>query len=232
MRFVLIRHGQSVNNLHYEQSGNLLDGRHPDPPLTDLGHEQAAELGRALAEGALPWRLTALHCSLMARAIQTAHPVAEALGLPAQGHTELFECGGPYDVGADGETLVAHPGGSRAELAALSDRVVLPERAAQHGWWAGPFEGDEASYAARAGRVVAELRARHPADAVLGLVTHGWFTQYLVRELLGITAMNGWFEIHNTGITLIDDHGSSWSTGTTAVRINWLPHLSAAQITA
>lgn len=223
MRFVLIRHGQSVNNLIFEQTGEDL-GREPDPRLTELGHRQARRLAASVAEGVLPWALTAVHTSLMARAIETAAPLADALDLPLLAHPEIFECGGPYHE-VDGET-VAHPGSDPADLAALSDRLELPEPSADGpGWWSGPFEAEESAYVDRARRVVTDLRGSHDADAVVALVTHGWFTQYLLRELLGIPSMKGWVEIGNTGISLLRDEGDRWAGTTTAVRLNWLPHL-------
>ena len=48
MRFVVIRHGQSTNNLLWETTGSE-SGRHPDTPLTETGHRQAE-----LTAGLLP----------------------------------------------------------------------------------------------------------------------------------------------------------------------------------
>ena len=74
MRFVVIRHGQSTNNLLWETTGSEA-GRHPDTPLTDTGHQQAALLAERI-KGVLPWRIDAIYTSLMARAVQTGAPVA------------------------------------------------------------------------------------------------------------------------------------------------------------
>ncbi|MEZ5097991.1 MAG: histidine phosphatase family protein [Nocardioides sp.] len=222
MRFVLIRHGQSVNNLIFEQTGGEL-GRHPDPLLTELGHTQAQLLAAHVSGGGLPWPVTAVYTSLMARAIQTAAPLAEGLGLPLHAHAELFECGGPYQQADD--VTVAHPGSDPTELRALSDRLVLPELAEGPGWWAGPFEDQEHAYVERARRVVDDMRTAHQDADVVALVTHGWFTQYLLRELLGIPTMRGWVEVSNTGISLLRDEEGRWAGTTTAVRLNWLPHL-------
>lgn len=223
MRFVLIRHGQSVNNLIYEETGQDL-GRHPDPELTDLGHTQAGRLAQSVAAGVLPWQITAVHTSLMARAIQTAAPLADALDLPVFAHPELFECGGPYHQ-ADGVHL-AHPGSEAEELAALTPRLVLPELPGGPGWWSGPFEAEESAYVDRARRVIGDLRTRHDPGDVVALVTHGWFTQYLLRELLGISAMTGWVEVNNTGVSLLREEEERFVGTTTAVRLNWLPHLT------
>lgn len=220
MRFVLIRHGQSANNARYASTGSRL-GRNPDATLTPLGHRQAARLAATLADASFPWRITSLHSSLMIRAIQTAAPVAEALDLPIAGDPELFEVGGPYQAGPgpDVAARVAHPGSGRQVLTGLTHRLVLPDRAGEHGWWLGPFES-EAAGVERAGRVLARLRRGRPDDAV-ALVSHEWFTQLLLRELLGISSMTGWITIHNTAMCLVEDDGIT----VTVHRIDWLPHL-------
>jgi 2,3-bisphosphoglycerate-dependent phosphoglycerate mutase len=224
MRFVLIRHGQSGNNLIHEQTGGDV-GRDPDPRLTDLGHAQARSLAAAVVAGALPWQVTDLYSSLMARAIETAAPLGEALRLPIVGHAELFECGGPHDVHPVTKERSPHPGTPRDDLASLAPGLALPDTAQDWGWWPGPVEDTPAAFAARAARVVSGLRERHDDDAVVALVTHGWFTQYLLRELLGVTSMTGWIDVDNTGVSLLYDEFGQWAGTTSAARINWLPHV-------
>lgn len=232
MRLILVRHGQSQNNQVYAETGGDL-GRYPDPKLTDLGRIQAERVAAALASDTVPWRGTHLYASLMLRALETAAPIAAALDLPITAHPELHEGGGPY-TRDDRGAFRHHPGSPRQVLAAVSDRIVLPEVAGEDGWFAGPFEPFEA-IAARAQRLVTELRDRHTQDDVPVLVTHGFFTQYLLRELLGIGEMSGWFEIKNTAITLLHDDAwvpvdampPSW----VAERIGWMPHLTEAQVT-
>ncbi len=53
--------------------------RHFDPPLTDGGKAQAAVAANALVCTALPF--AALYCSPQLRCIETAVPIAAALGL-------------------------------------------------------------------------------------------------------------------------------------------------------
>ncbi len=62
----LIRHGQSTFNAHYEQTGE--DPMHFDARLSDLGHQQAAATGAALADTAYDLVIA----SPLTRAIQTA----------------------------------------------------------------------------------------------------------------------------------------------------------------
>ena len=73
---ILLRHGQSEFNLHFS-----LTRRDPgivDPRLTELGHTQADEAARALTME----RVERIIVSPYTRALQTAGPVARALGVP------------------------------------------------------------------------------------------------------------------------------------------------------
>lgn len=232
MRFVLIRHGQSTNNLIWAQTGADHE-REIDPRLTPLGEEQAHALGDWAATTGLPWTVTHLYASAMARAIQTAAPLADALDLPLRLHPDLFEVGGPYDhlvSHAGAREQVAHPGSSRDDLAALSDRLDLPDWVTDEGWWRGEVERELAVYAARADRVVRDLRAQHADTDVVALVSHGWFGNVLICRLLGINAMRGRFELANTAITLVEDADDDVPWDAAAIRVNWMPHLRDEQV--
>jgi broad specificity phosphatase PhoE len=73
---ILLRHGQSEFNVHF--SATRRDPGIVDPKLTELGHEQARAAASALA-GAGIRRIIA---SPYTRALQTAAPIAAALGVP------------------------------------------------------------------------------------------------------------------------------------------------------
>jgi 2,3-bisphosphoglycerate-dependent phosphoglycerate mutase len=227
VRFIVIRHGQSTNNLLWEQTGNE-SGRHPDTPLTQTGHLQARRLGETLAAGVLPWSIDVLYCSLMKRAVQTAAPIAAALEMPLTGHLDMYEVGGPFDVDEKTGTKQPDPGASRSELLEVSDRLVLPDSVTEHGWYTHQVEEpEEATQRARA--LIADLRATHSGDTTVAFVTHGYFSQFLFREMLGIADMAGWVEIHNTSLTVYED--TPLFTNTRAIRTDWMPHLSEDLVT-
>ncbi|HYZ24816.1 MAG TPA: histidine phosphatase family protein, partial [Rhodopila sp.] len=73
---ILLRHGQSEFNLHF--GATRRDPGIIDPRLTELGHAQAAEAADQL-RGQDIRRIIA---SPYTRALETARPVAAALGLP------------------------------------------------------------------------------------------------------------------------------------------------------
>ncbi|MFB2597938.1 histidine phosphatase family protein [Herbiconiux sp. P17] len=72
MRLLLIRHGQTIDNVR-----GALGTVVPGPGLTELGREQAAAVPAALAEE----EIDAIFVSTMLRTQETAAPLAEALGL-------------------------------------------------------------------------------------------------------------------------------------------------------
>lgn len=224
MRFVLIRHGQSTNNALWDESGDDI-GREVDSRLTPLGEAQAKALASYAADPGLPWALTHLYASPMARAVQTAAPLADALDLPLSLSPDLFEVGGPYDVEEGSGEQVAHPGSGRSVIAALSARLHLPDWLTEEGWWRGEVERAREVYAARADRLIETLRGTHDHGDVVGLVSHGWFGNVLLSRLLGIEDMNGAFELANTSLSLLEDTEDGVPWDVTAIRTNWLPHL-------
>src|SRR5690348_2721868 len=72
---ILLRHGQSEFNLHF--GATRRDPGIIDPRLTELGHRQAAEAVQQLGSE----RITRIIASPYMRALQTAAPISEALGL-------------------------------------------------------------------------------------------------------------------------------------------------------
>jgi len=70
----IARHGQNQDNAQ-----GILNG-HRDMPLTDLGKEQARELGEAIKSAAL--QFDAVYSSPLARAFETAEIISQVAGTP------------------------------------------------------------------------------------------------------------------------------------------------------
>ena len=85
---------------------------------------------------------------------------------------------------------------------AFRRRSCLSQADGDDGWWNRPHESME-QQARRARRVVGELIERHGGtDDRVAIVSHGGFYNFVLAELLGMQADNGfWFNINNTGIT-------------------------------
>jgi 2,3-bisphosphoglycerate-dependent phosphoglycerate mutase len=220
---LLIRHGQSTNNLLWERTGSSR-GRSADAPLTTLGRQQATALAESLARNDFGVRPTHLFTSLMTRAVQTAAPIAQALDLALMGRGDIFEFNGPIEIDERTGERTASPGAGRESLQRISSRLVLPDSATDRGWWSGPVE-DEAGCALRARDVVRDLLTEFDgADATPALVSHATFGQCLTRHLLGIESMTGWIRIDNTSVSyftgVLGPSVAAWLNRTTHLRVD------------
>ncbi len=212
MQLYFIRHAQSANNRLYDETGTW-NGRDSDPELTELGHEQAKRLAEhvACANGETARRdyvnrggfgFTHLYSSLMVRALTTASYLSAALNLPLVVWEDLHEVGGIFVIDEETGEHIGQPGKPRSELAARFPQAQLPETLGEDGWWNRSHEAAD-QQARRARRFVYDLIERHGgADVRVAVVSHGGFYNFVLAELLGIQADNGfWFSINNTGIT-------------------------------
>lgn len=242
MRLFIIRHAQA----DYRR-GIQLDSLPPaersfltDPELSETGRQQAALLSEHLKPRAMPanetqpaptkvsgFAISRLYCSPMRRALQTARPVAAALGLPAEIWLDVHEVGGiRYDAG-DGRGPQGYAGLSRAEVAAQFPGFVLPADFAEAGWWDRPPEQEE--YVARLRRVARAVRAMaRSGEGNIAVITHGTAANCLLHALFGSESYEEFYFCHaNTGITSVD-----FSEDETFLRYhNRLDHLPDSLIT-
>ena len=130
MELYLIRHGQLTNNRG--------DARVPDPPLTDLGKQQADRTGKALGN----LGITRLYCSAMLRAVQTAAIVGGHLELPPHVFVRIHEWGGIWKDRVDGGR-VQLPGLTRSQLRDACPTAVLPDDVTDEGWCIQAFDAHE-----------------------------------------------------------------------------------------
>ena len=162
----LVRHCQTAWNVERRFLGNA------DIPLTEAGRAQATRLVRAFAD--VP--LAAIYASDLARAVESAAPVAAAHGLPVRTDARLREM---------------HQG----VLEGHCSHEVRPQHAAFFAAWeADPAEvvvpGGESlrQTLARASAAVAEIIAAHrgAAETHLLIVSHGLTLQALIGEAIGL----------------------------------------------
>jgi broad specificity phosphatase PhoE len=238
MQLYIIRHAQSTNNALADQRYRVAD-----PLLTETGHRQAAMLADHLAHGSgrfTPstnpagaagggYGITRLYCSPMARALQTARPVRQALGLVPEIWIEIHEYGGIWLDHGDGWGIQGYPGLTRAEIESELPGCVIPEGVSERGWWRGAQEEPE-PYLARAAYVVDTLHSWAEQDERIALITHGAFIDGMLNTLLKVARAHPVYYHHdNTGITLIDFR----RTGKLSIRfLNRLDHLPADLVTS
>jgi len=164
-RLVLVRHAQA-------RSADGLYG--PDTPLSDLGREQARLLSAGLTS-VLP--ISALYCSPLPRAVETAAPLAERLSLAPSMDARL----GEFEM-------------ERAPLDALASRRddILLWRPEQRGSRGGETI---AVFLTRVGQFCAEVCERNP-DRAVAVVTHAGAIDAVYRWALDIQPTEPWvFEV-------------------------------------
>ena len=158
---LLARHGETDWNRERRFQG------HADPPLNELGREQARALGEQLAEAGV----AAVYSSDLGRALETAQIAGRALDLPAEPLRGLRE----IDVGEwSGLTF--------AEIEVIFPEGVARHRAGGDGWAQGE------THAAMQERIVGAVRdiaAEHPDESVL-LVIHGGTMRALLAAAEGM----------------------------------------------
>ncbi|HQM33039.1 MAG TPA: histidine phosphatase family protein [Candidatus Hydrogenedentes bacterium] len=196
MHIYFVRHGQSEGNLDGDCSPS-------DPPLTELGHAQAARAGLALSGQGI----TALYTSPMMRAMQTAKALHEVLGLPMQVRVELAETYRPAWPAPPGSgEPIPKRGLTIAEARTMFSAAEYPEDiAAGEPWWeAHVRERREGAYN-RAAAALAHLRARHEERDRIAIVTHGAFGSVLLSVALGCppTDQNR-FSQYNCALSLLE----------------------------
>ncbi len=136
---ILMRHGQSEFNLHF--TATRRDPGIHDPKLTADGQAQAARAATALAnEG-----IKRIIVSPYTRALQTAAPIIQALGVPVQIHPVIRE---RYHFSCD----IGSPATALARAWPHHDFAHLDEI-----WWPGETETTESTMA-RAAAFRAEMQ--------------------------------------------------------------------------
>ena len=228
MELYLIRHGQSTSNRG--------DVRVADPPLTDLGREQALRAGAALSE----IDIARLYCSPMLRALQTATIIGEFLDLAPHVFVGLHEWGGIWeDRGNSGREQL--PGLTRSGVHEICPTAVLPDDITNEGWWFRKWEGIEPAPSwndkqmmqlanENALAFIAHLERHHATtDESVAVVSHGASASTLIGTFFGLQQDddNARFVHYNAAISMI--HRTPERTQ--LLYLNRIAHLSKEMVT-
>ena len=209
MNIVIIRHGESVNNLP-DPSGHMTD-----PVLTGLGLAQA----RLLGERCAGMQIDALISSPLARALQTVNEISlRRENQPVQILHELVEIGTDY-------TMLAHREALKLCPAALPYEAAPGPEDYGDAW--GLEVRDPYYTLSRAYRVISRVRQTFPADSTVLLLGHGAFNQRLIAAALRFPFPPDFiFSQQNTGVSVINyrpgEHGREV---TSLVMMNDTSHL-------
>lgn len=162
MLLYLVRHGQS--------EANVVTYDWPDPNLTPLGHEQAAELGRRFeGEG-----IDLIIASPMKRAVQTALPIQRQTGAPL----EIWQYLGEFRSLEIAKLL------GRQALQEMAPQASLPGDYPEVPWDWGRETLESTNERAR--KIVTDLRTRFAhTDQKIVMVSHGAFINFMLMALIG-----------------------------------------------
>ncbi|MFO7976304.1 MAG: histidine phosphatase family protein [Candidatus Hydrogenedentota bacterium] len=196
MQIFFVKHGQSEGNIGGDYSPS-------DPPLTELGHAQAARAGLALSGQAI----TALYTSPMMRAMQTAKALHEVLALPIQVRIELAETYRPAWHGPPAaEEPIPKRGLTIAEAKTMFSAAKYPADTADDArWWEAHVREQREGAYARAAAAFKSLREQHTEDDRIAVVTHGAFGSVLLNVALECpqTDQNR-FSQYNCAVSLLE----------------------------
>jgi probable phosphoglycerate mutase len=156
MQLLLIRHALPNRSEH---------GQGADPALSETGWEQARRLPEALAR----FPVTRLVSSPQRRAVQTAQPVADALGLSVETDARLAE----YDRDMAGYLPIEHLRTERPEdWARMADGHL-------------PAGVDEDAFRARISAGLADIVAAGEHEDTVAVFSHGGVINVLLHGILG-----------------------------------------------
>ena len=159
MRLLIIRHGESEADLLDVHEGRA------DFPLTERGHRQAAAMAEYVKQH---YQITAIYCSPLRRAYQTAEHLSMETGVPLRTEDRLME----FNNG-----LIA--GLSRTEA---DEKYPYVENLPMH---ASVYEQESAlEFRFRADYILSEILSESAADAAAAIVTHGGMVNQLYRSFL------------------------------------------------
>ncbi|MCE7004920.1 histidine phosphatase family protein [Kibdelosporangium philippinense] len=190
MRLLLVRHGQTASNLQ-----RALDTSLPGAPLTEEGHQQAADFAARLSDAPV-----AVYASLATRAQETAAPIAATHGLEVQvieGVHEVFvgDLEGRTDEGAIKEFFEVYQRWTNDDLDARM-----------------PGGESGAEIRTRFLEAVRLIQDKH-ADGTVVLVSHGGTirlgAEWLAENVTGQLANVG--VLPNTGHVLLEANGDGWN---------------------
>ncbi len=196
VQIFFVRHGQSEGNL----GGDCAPY---DPPLTELGHAQAARTGLALSGH----DITALYTSPMMRAMQTAKALHEVLGLPMLVRVDLAETYRPaWPVPPEPGEPVPKRGLTIAEARTMFCAAKYPEDIApDEAWWEVHVRERRDGAYSRAAGVLDRLRPCHKEDERIAVVTHGAFGSVLLSVALECPpADQNRFSQYNCAVSLLE----------------------------
>jgi probable phosphoglycerate mutase len=200
MLFYLVRHGESTFNVE-----GRLQGQSDEPMLSPLGQQHAHAVARAVET----LRFDAIYSSPLRRAMQTARPVAEKLGLSIATDDRLKE----INIGIF-QGLLASEISDRHPEATARWRSQDPD-------FCIPGGESRRELIQRAWAALAAIRASNHERVLV--VAHGGVLAAAIKALLAVPAERNPFMLYNGSISQLD-----WSHQVKLLTLNQTDHLRLA----
>lgn len=201
MILYLVRHGESAFNAEHRIQGQL------NPPLSPLGLEQS----KALVAGFSGEQIDAVYTSPLERAMQTAGPLAEKLGLKPLTDNRLVELNAGVFQGLTWPEI-----GERWPAEGEAWKSQQPD-------YRIPGGESRRDLMIRGQAALEAIRAAGHEQAVV--VSHGGLLTAALKALLGVPAQRNPFTLYNGSISQAD-----WQAQFRLITLNQLEHLRAAGI--
>jgi broad specificity phosphatase PhoE len=198
-RLYLIRHGKA----DHRSSRHTDTARGPasDPPLDDVGRDQAQALTRRLLLMPAP---AAIYCSTLLRARETIQPFLDVTGAAATYRDDLVEWhGGDWELREFEELLGEHP--------EMPSRILLQDPV----FVLAPNAEPVPAFRARVVGAVEEILAAHP-DGDVWIICHGGVINAYIGWILGVEDQEMFFLPANTSINTLKvdgDRRAMWFLG-------------------
>ncbi|MBI1294705.1 hypothetical protein GC175_07075 [bacterium] len=224
----------SLTEIGFQQADILANYLQTAKPKHRAGFDDPGDLEPGEFEGN-PFAINRLYCSAMLRALQTAKPIGEKLGIRPTIWLDVHEHGGVFDNQAEDGLAKGRPGLNRMEIAQSFPGTDVTDDVTQRGWWFADEE-DYADCQGRALRVTEDLfrMARTDENDRVAIVSHGTFLDCLLKALIGrLPGYEFRFGHYNTSITRVDFTASQYGGGQHVVvrYVNRVDHLSHDLVT-
>jgi len=182
-----VRHGDALPG-----QDEVVLGDYDAQALSELGRRQAQALARRMAL----YKPTAIYSSPTGRAVQTAQPTAEALGLTIALDDDLRE----VELGPIGANLASDDPAEVSKLLRRRLREIADIAVSGGRWSAIPGSEPTAHLRARVVGAVARIHQRHPGERV-AIFSHGGAINAWFADLLGLER-DYFFPAANTSVSV------------------------------
>jgi len=187
-RLCIVRHGETAWNAEHRVQGQL------DVPLNAIGLAQAQAISRALAQE----KFDVIYSSDLSRALQTAQPTAQILGLPVRQEKDLRER--HYGIF---QTLTY----AEVKVKFAEDYARFLARDPDFAFRSGESLKD---FSVRSISAISKIAKENEGKSVL-VFTHGGVLDELYRSIHGIPiSAPRDFGIPNCGINRLDTGAEPW----------------------